>query len=261
MVENTNTSRKSKTVTKALLILDAFADKKSGWGVRSLAEHLSMNPTSVHRILVTYEDFKYLIKDPETRRYELGPGMLRLASSYNKHNPLSLIADHVFNKYTDQWPYNFYLGFLSGHEVVYVTIVAGSSPIKVEVYPGERIAGLHSNALGKALLAFQSDDFISEFIEKTGLVKFTANTVTDPELVWDQIREIRKTGFSINRGENHEHIAAIGAPIFNASNEVVASFSLVYPLLEGNEKYTRLESIIALIKDISKDISIRYLGS
>jgi len=85
--------------------------------------------------------------------------------------------------------------------------------------------------------------------------------VTDPELVWEQIREIRKTGFSINRGENHEHIAAIGAPIFNASNEVVASFSLVYPLLEDNEKFTRLERIIALIKDISKDITIRYLGS
>ena len=131
MVENTNTSRKSKTVTKALLVLEAFAERKSGWGVRSLAEHLSMNPTSVHRILVTYEDFKYLIKDPETNRYELGPGILKLASSYNKHNPLSLIADLVFNKYTDEWPYNFYLGLLSGHEVVYVTIVAGSSPIKV----------------------------------------------------------------------------------------------------------------------------------
>jgi DNA-binding IclR family transcriptional regulator len=260
MEEKTNSSRKSKTLTKALLVLEAFADRKSGWGVRSLAEHLSMNPTSVHRILVTYEDFKFLIKDPESNRYELGPGSLRLASSYTKNNPLSLIANQVFNKYTDRWPYNTYLGSLSGHEVVYVTIVAGSSPIKVDVHPGERIGGLHSTALGKAILAFQSDDFINEFIETNGLVRFTLNTVTDPEELWEQIREIRKTGFSINRGEAHDHIAAIGAPIFNASNEVVASFSLVYPLLEDNEKLTRLERIVALTKDISDDISDRYLG-
>ena len=260
MMENGDTSRKSKTLTKALEIFEAFAEEKRDWGVRSLAEHLSMNPTTVHRILVTFEDFKYLVKDPETSRYELGSGILRLASSYNKHNPLSSIANQIFNKYTDQWPYNFYLGLLSGHEVIYVTIVAGSSRIKVEVFPGERVGGLHSSALGKALLAFHSDDFISDYIEKYGLVQFTSSTVTDPEVLWEQIREIRKTGFSINKGEHHDHIAAIGAPIFNAFNEVVASFSLVYPLLENNEKYTRLERMIALIKDISEDISIRYLG-
>lgn len=258
--EKSNKSRKSKTLAKALQIFEVFAEGKRDWGVRELADLLSMNPTTVHRILVTFETFKYLAKDPETRRYELGPSILRLAASYNRHNPLSSIASQVFNKYTDQWPYNFYLGVLSGYEVVYVTIVYGSSRIKVEVDPGERIGGLHSTSLGKALLAFQSDDFIREYIEVNGLVRFTSCTVTDPEVLWEQVGEIRKTGFAINKGELHDNIAAIGAPIFNASNEVLTAFSLTYPLLEGHEKYTRLEKMIALIKEISSEISIRYLG-
>jgi DNA-binding IclR family transcriptional regulator len=261
VLENAGKSRKSKTLTKALKIIEVFAEGQRNWGVRALADHLSMNPTTVHRILVTFEDFKYLAKDPETSRYKLGPGILRLASSYNRHNPLSSIAAHVFNNYTEQWPYNFYLGLLSGYDVVYATVVAGSSRIKVEVDPGERIGGLHSTALGKVLLAFQSDEFINEFIEKEGLDQFTSSTVTDPEVLWEQIGDIRRTGFSINKGEHHQHIAAIGAPIFNAFNEVVASFSLVYPLLEDDEKYTRLERMISLIKEISSEICIRFLGS
>ncbi len=261
MQENDDGSRKSKTLRKALLILDAFAEEQRDWGVRSLAEHLSMNPTTVHRILVTFEELKYLIKDPETIRYELGPGILRLASSYNRNNPLSLIANQVFNKFTDKWPYNFYLGYLSGYEVVYITIVTGSSRIKVDVDPGERVRGLHNSALGKALLAFQSEEFIRAYIEENGLEKSTSNTITTPDVLWEQIMEIRKNRFSINKGEYHNHIAAIGAPIFNASNEVTASFSLVYPILENNERYTRFERIIALTKEVSEEISVRYLGS
>ncbi len=186
---------------------------------------------------------------------------MRLASSYNKNNPLSSIANQVFNKFTDKWPYNFYLGYLIDYEVIYITIVTGPSRIRVDVDPGERVGGLHSTALGKALLAFQSKEFITTYIEENGLEKSTLNTITDPDVLWEQIMEIRKNRFSINKGEYHDHIAAIGAPIFNDSNEVMASFSLVYPILENDEHYTRFERMVALTKEISEEISVQYLGS
>ncbi len=56
MQENGDGGRKSKTLRKALMILDAFAEEQRDWGVRSLAEHLSMNPTSVHRLLLTFDE-------------------------------------------------------------------------------------------------------------------------------------------------------------------------------------------------------------
>jgi len=221
MKNNQKETIKSRTLSKAIQILDAFSENVPDWGVRHLAEQVSLSPSTVYRILTTFCEYNYLIKDPKSRRYSLGPSILKLASSYSKHNPLHLIANQIFNQYKDRWP---------------------------------------CTALGKALLSFQSDDFIQKFINEYGLIQYTSNTITNPDELWEQIQEIRKNGFSINEGEFHEHIAAIGAPIYNSSLEVVASISLVYPRLEDNEHITRVEKMAALIKEISEEITMRYSG-
>lgn len=257
-VSNNNTSS-SKTLGKALIMLNAFTNEKLEWGVRSLADYLSISPSIAHRILKTLTDFNYLAQDQVRKKYTLGPEILRLASAYYQNNPLQMIASEVFHKHTKEWPYDLYMGSLSGYEVAYSAIVSGSSRIKIEIHAGERTA-LFSTALGKVLLAYQSEEFQKEYFKKVVFTQFTSKTITNPEQLINQLHEIRIKGYAVNEGEQYEKIGSLGAPVFNYEQRIAASVCLTYPMFENDSLLNQHEKLVTLVKTVAQEITSRYSG-
>jgi IclR family pca regulon transcriptional regulator len=248
----------SQTLAKGLSILSVFSAQQPTWGIRELARELDMNPATVLRLVTTLEHAGYLTQNPENSRYALGPVVMKLASLYQHHNPLPKVARRVFESYADQFEYNFYLGTLSGYQVIYLAVLDGRGRIKIMVETGGS-TGLHTTALGKVLLAFQPDEYIDSFINRVGLTPFNANSITDPNLLWQQVRDIRRTSIAVNNGEHFEDIAAIAAPILGRHGQVVAGVSLAYPrqLYPDNAAYQ--ERIKPLLHEIVSRINA-YAG-
>ncbi|MDL5054603.1 IclR family transcriptional regulator [Oscillatoria laete-virens NRMC-F 0139] len=244
----------SQTLAKGLMILEAFDPQQPTLGIRELARKLDMNPATVVRLVTTLESAGYLTQDAKTQRYGLGPVLMKLASLYMHHNPLPQFARRVFETYADRFEYNFYLGTLSGHQVIYLAVLDGRGRIKVVVEAGGS-TGLHSTALGKVLLAFQSDEFIHDFIRRSGLPAYTENSITKPDLLWKQIRDIRLTGIAVNNGEHFEDIAAIATPVFGADGKVIAGVSLAYPRHLYPDAKAYQERISALLREIAEEIN------
>ena len=244
----------SQTLAKGLTILGAFSPQQPTWGIRELARELGMNPATVMRLVTTLESAGYLTQDRETQRYALGPVVMKLASLYLHHNPLPEFARRIFEDYSDRFEYNFYLGTLSGYQVIYLAVLDGRGRIKVVVETGGS-TGLHTTALGKVLLAFQSDDFIQAFVRRSGLTPYNENSITDPALLWNQIREIRQTGLAINNGEHFEDIAAVAAPVFGRQGQVVAGVSLAYPRQLFPDPAAYQERLAPLLREIAERIN------
>jgi IclR family acetate operon transcriptional repressor len=76
-------------------------------------------------------------------------------------------------------------------------------------------------ALGKALLAF-SDSMEVEKVIASGLPARTKYTVTDPTRFRAVLEAVKRDGYAINLEENHEHINAVAAPIFDHTGKPVA---------------------------------------
>jgi DNA-binding IclR family transcriptional regulator len=70
-----------------------------------------------------------------------------------------------------------------------------------------------------------------------------------------QIRQIRKTGYAVNRGEIYEEIAAVAAPITGLDGTVLAGLSLSFPLHYVETKKIDLGEIIRLSQVIAEEIS------
>lgn len=246
----------SKTLARGLFVLDKFTTERSEWGVRELSRELDTNPATVHRLVTTLCNIGYLAKDPDTQRYSLGPKVMRLADLYTRHNPVSNIARKTFERYSDQFRYNFYLGKLSGFEVVYLTAHDGHAPIKIVVEPGGTI-NLHSTALGKILLAFQDAGYIESFLSRNTLKRYTQKTITNPELLRERLAEIREQGYAINRGEHYEDVGAVGVPIINPGRRVELGVSLAYPQHLVPEGRIRIQELLSLTRQIAGDIAVR----
>jgi DNA-binding IclR family transcriptional regulator len=81
----------------------------------------------------------------------------------------------------------------------------------------------HASALGKALLAFQSDYKVDDLRSMTG------ETITDPGALADQLEQIRLTGIATEVEEAVLGECAAAAPVFDSSGEATGAISLVVP--------------------------------
>jgi DNA-binding IclR family transcriptional regulator len=225
----TNSTNRNQSLNRGLQILEAYTPDKPSWGIRELGRMLGVNAATTQRLVATMADLGYLKKNVETQKYHLGPKVVLLAKNYSTQNSLTQIALRVFEKYGVDFPYNFYLGVMTSHEVVYIAVQEARGPLKISHHPGETVS-LTGSAIGKMLLACRSDEFIQRLLVTHPLEKVTPHSVTSERALMRQIKEIRKLGYAINKGEIYEEIAAVAAPITSPNGSVVAGLSVAFPL-------------------------------
>ena len=244
----------NQTLAKALIILEAFTPDQPEWGIRELGRKLGINPASTYNLVRTFYNAGYLKQNPENQRYSLGLKIMKLAGVYARQNPLPATARKIFEDYSDRFKYNFYLGSLSGYEVVYLATLDGRGPIKIVIDAGATTT-LHSTALGKVLLAFQKDEFIRGFLESSPLEAFTPRTITDQKALWDLVHDIRQKGYAINDGEHYEDIGAISVPVNDRFGKVTMGVSLTYPRYLFQNQRIDINELVALAREIAQEIS------
>lgn len=72
LINGDNGEIKVKSLQKALEILNCFAVKQP-LGVTEISEKLGLYKSNVHNILVTFTAMEYLVQDPESGKFRLGP--------------------------------------------------------------------------------------------------------------------------------------------------------------------------------------------
>jgi len=249
----------NQTLARGLLILDAFTNDKSEWGIRELGRAYGINPTTMYRLTATLCDLGYLERNLMTQRLRLGPKIIQLASAYRAQNDLSTIARLVFEKFSSRFQHAFFLGVLHDLEVAYVAVLDSRAPLRVSIEPGGT-ATLYSTAMGKILLASSSDEFIRGYLEEFPLQPLTSNTITDPKRLRKQLEEIRGRGYAINRGELHEDIGGLAVPVYDTSGAIIAGIGFGFPLHHLDTGRLVMEDIIELGREISHEITERYRG-
>jgi DNA-binding IclR family transcriptional regulator len=245
-----------QSLQKGLQVLSAFSQLRPEWGVRELGRQLNINSTTTFRLLKTFEDSGYVERNPVTRRYMLGPKVVELADLYAHLNPMPSVALKVFDHYKEQFEFNFYLGALRVRELIYLARLEGHGPIQVSAGPGERMA-LHASALGKILLAFQDEAFVSDYLKKTRLKAFTPRTITDRDVLRKQLSMIREQGWALNDGERYEDVGAVGVPVLGWQGQTVASVSLAYPRYLVQEERLAVPKMVSLAREIATEVASR----
>jgi DNA-binding IclR family transcriptional regulator len=248
-------SADNRSLNRGLKILEAYTVEKQSWGIRELGRKLEIDAATIYRLVSTLTRRGYLEKNPETQKYHLGPKVVRLAANYSMHNSLIEIALRVFAKHAKSFPYNFYLGVMRNYEVIYIAVYESRGPLKITTEPGETVS-LPNSAIGKILLASKSDEFITKFLAQSPLKQLTPLTITSEKELFRQIKQIRKLGYAINRGEIYPEIAAVAAPIKGPDGTVIAGLSLGFPLHYLDTKKLKLEDVIGITQTAADEVSL-----
>ena len=98
-----------------------------------------------------------------------------------------------------------------------------------------------------------------EILSHAKLTSYTERTITDPRILYEELRHVRALGYAISCGELEEGIDAVAAPIFDHLGSVVASVSIGGPSERCHPKQAEL---IGAVTYAGQQISqaLRYIS-
>jgi DNA-binding IclR family transcriptional regulator len=217
-------------VLKAFAVLRRLAERGEAVGVQQLAGETGFNVSTVHRLLQLMARDGMVSYDAEARLYSVGIESIRFATRVLGAGSLTervrpLVAELAARlgetcAFTLYEPKTF--------TKLFAIVERGPHPLGYDFAVGSR-DGIHAGASGKPILAFLPDEDIERFLRKP-LPRVAENTITDPNQLRRQIRQVRKRGYATSRSERVQGDAAgIGAPVFGPKRRVIGSLVITMP--------------------------------
>lgn len=220
-----NPTRTLKTTETTLAVIEAL-ESLDGARVTELAEELEMAASTVHAHLATLEKHEYVAKEGD--EYHLGLAFLSLGNYVGYRKPAYETAEAYTKQLADETESRAVFMIEEHGRGVYLFTSSGKHAVWKYSTVGKKVP-LHVTAAGKAILSKLPDSRVETIIDRHGLEAKTENSITDSETLFEQLAEIRERGYSTNNQEQLDGVRAIGAPVTDAQDRIIGSFSVASP--------------------------------
>lgn len=245
-----------KSLDMALHVLGSFNAERPERGVTDLAEEWGVSKASIYRVLVTLERHHYVLQNPATSRYRLGPRLIQLGQSVIAQLDLPGEARPYMEELRDQTMEEVHLAILDGGEAVYVAKIDGLHPIQVMSSIGSR-SPAHCVSTGKVLLAYAGSGFVERLLAN-GLVCYTERTHASPSSLSRELEAVRRHGYAANWGEWRDNVRGVAAPIVDSTHQVIAAMGICGPAVRLTDEY--IEKTIPIVTEVAARLSA-HLGA
>ena len=216
------------SVRNAARLLKQFSSRDRELGVSELARRLDLGKSTVHRLLVTLSSEHLLDQDPVTGKYRLGIAMHDLGAAVAVHLDLHEAVIPPLEQLRSATKETVQVAAIDGREVVYIERLDSPQTLQLFLEVGRR-NDAHCTSTGKCLLAYLPEPELQRLLVGWQLPAKTENTITDPDSLRKELKEIRKQGFAHNLGESELGVISAAAPIRNLAGKVVAAMSVAGP--------------------------------
>ena len=246
---------------RTLQVLKSFATPPHSFSLSELISQTGLEKNQLYRSLKTLESAHFLAVGPDGR-FKLTALLhdLSAASVHMARQSVVEIAQPYLDEVVAKTGESVNLFVRSGMFAVCVDRRDSPQQVKLTSVLGVS-APLHAGAVPKAMLAFLGDKQQAKVFEQLAtLPKYTGKTVLDPEVLKRDLQLIRERGYSVSDEDYDASARGVGAPIFDAQQDVVAGISVGGPSFRVDD--ASLHAFGLLITRVARAISQRlgYLG-
>ncbi|WP_342075104.1 IclR family transcriptional regulator [Yoonia sp. SS1-5] len=245
-----------RTVDKAFTVLNQFSLSNKEIGLSEMARMTGLDKAATRRIFVALMKHGFIEQAPETKRYMLGHGFLRLARIREATVPVSQIAKNVVTWLVGQTNETVHVS-VPGPQGM--TTIAHELPNRgrvVNIIPAQ-ILNYHATASGLVFLAFATEE-TAERILSLKREKITPETITSKTDLKRQAEQFRSQGYSQTRNTFEGDVASIAMPFFSEPGDPTGSIAIALPTSEMTP--ARCEILIPQLKEAVRQIELALTG-
>jgi IclR family pca regulon transcriptional regulator len=210
------------SLARGLSIIEAFEDRPQGVTVGDVAARTGLSRAAVRRILITLERLGYAAHNGPV--YRLTSRILRLGFSFLSSNSLPALALPILEEITATIHESSSLSVLEGDEIVYLARSATRRVMAVGLSIGSRLPA-YCTSMGRVLLAALPDNERNARLDRTELARYTPKSITDKQLLADELRRVRERGFALVDEELEIGLRALAVPVRTRTGRVVAAMN------------------------------------
>jgi DNA-binding IclR family transcriptional regulator len=217
-----------QVIDRMMNLLGALSRHGSPVNLKQLAAETRLHPSTAHRILSVMVGSR-LVDRIEPGTYRLGIRLLELGNLVKSRIGVRQDALPHMRSLHQELGETVNLSVRHDDEVVYVERISGSSSMmRVVQIIGAR-APLHITAVGKIFLAEDGPEKCAEYARRTGLPRYTDNTLIDADTLAKELDKVRRQGYASDNEEAEKGVSCIGAGIYNDEGRLVAGLSVSAP--------------------------------
>jgi DNA-binding IclR family transcriptional regulator len=215
--EKTAKTRQVPALTRGIKILRRLASSDQSLGVNQIARDTDLIPSTCLHILRTLVEEGLADFDEETKRYNIGIGILPLARTVILKNGFTQVVQPHLDELAEDFAITSIGVQTSGrNQMIAVAIARTQLPFRLQVDIGSRFPA-YISATGRCFAAF------SDLPKKTLEGHFKKLIWDNPPSfdTWmDQVKQTKERGYGIDNGEYIRGITVLSAPVFNKAGAV-----------------------------------------
>jgi len=241
----------NKATARVLMVLSELAGGDASYGVTELSRQLGMTKNMVYRALSTLSRHGYVVRDPSGARYQLGPGVLRLAGAGLPDLNLPDFCAPALRRMRELTGETATLAVPWGRSAVTVGGVRGRGVLARRI-PLGRVMPLHISPASRAILASFPDHAIERYLEQP-LERFSGLTLTTPEQIWREVETVRERGYATVFGDHWRGVNGVSFPVPASAEYPHGSITVGGPAERLND--ARLEELIEELRAVAEELA------
>ncbi len=214
-----------QSVERALSLLEALGEDEEGTRLTDLAQRTGLSPSTVHRLLTTLEQRRFVQFDPSDGMWHMGRQAFAVGSAFVRQRNFVAPALPFLRRLRDQTRETANLGVADDGEVVCLTQVESREIMRAITRVGGR-APMASSGMGKAILSTYSEADVAVIVARHGLPKLTPRSLTGAGALAEELARIRIRGYSVDDEEFVTGLRCVAAVVHDAQGEALCAISV-----------------------------------
>jgi acetyl-CoA synthetase len=220
------TSRRGlSTARAALQVAWLLVARPQGIRADDVAEQLGKSVSTAYNLLVSLCDEGVAVHH-SGGLYRLSPAFVEMvtratAAPADELHDLSGVVGELLARTHKR----SYLGVLRAGELHIVAERGAQGMAKLPGLGAHIADNAHALGLGKVMLAMASPDVVERYLQ-AGLRRFSAHTITDPDALRDDLREVRRRGYAEDCEEFGEDFCCIASAVLDPRGRFLAAIGI-----------------------------------
>lgn len=247
------------SIERALDIIEFLYKKGEEASIKEISAATGLFGSTIYRILSTLKARGYIYQNYTNSKYWLGSKFYGLGNAVKNNMPLAQIAEpyaaEVARKYNET-VYTAVPYYQSNLPQQVVISKVSYSPYILKNSPEIGSISLsHGAATGKCMMAYYPERLIAEY-RRYQLPAITHKTITDWDVMEEELRRIRANGYAMESEEEEVGITCIAVPVLDSQGNLLASVSLSGPTTTIFEY--KINDILADLREVASKVAAHF---
>ncbi|WP_342238377.1 IclR family transcriptional regulator [Inquilinus sp. OTU3971] len=255
-VEGAPRSGSVQSVERALSLLEALGEDEEGTRLTDLALRTGLSPSTVHRLLTTLEQRRFVQFDPSDGMWHMGRQAFAVGAAFVRQRNFVAPALPFLRRLRDQTRETANLGVADDGEMVCLTQVESREIMRAITRVGGR-APMASSGMGKAILSTYSEADVAAVVARHGLPRLTPQSLTGGAGLAAELARVRAHGYAVDDEEFVTGLRCVAAVVHDAQGEALCAISVSG--LATRLTAERAAALGPLLRDTARELT-RTLG-